>query len=59
MKIKKVISIYDKLNIRSATEKIAKEYFDTAFILLDKVNADNERKKELAQLASSLIGRDK
>jgi geranylgeranyl diphosphate synthase type II len=59
MKIKKVISIYDKLNIRIATEKIAEEYFDTAFILLDKVNVDNERKKELAQLASSLIGRDK
>jgi len=58
-KVKEVLSIYDQLNIRAETEKIASEYISTAFELLEKVGADSERKKELAQLASSLIGRDK
>ena len=58
-KVKEVISIYDKLNIRSVTEDLANEYINTAFGLLDKVCADKERKKELTLLASSLIGRDK
>jgi geranylgeranyl diphosphate synthase type II len=58
-KVKEVLSIYDQLNIKTETENIANEYINTAFELLEKVSADKERKKELAQLASSLIGRDK
>lgn len=59
LKVKEVISIYDQLNIRSLTESLANEYFKTAFSLLENVSAVKERKEELAQVASSLIGRDK
>jgi len=58
-KVKEVISIYDQLGIRSVTEDLANEYINTAFGLLEKVSVTGERKKELTQLASSLIGRDK
>ena len=58
-KVREVLGIYDQLNIRSETESIANEYISNAFGLLEKVGAVKERKKELAQLASSLIGRDK
>jgi geranylgeranyl diphosphate synthase, type II len=59
IKIKKVIAIYDQLNIKELTENLANEYISVAFTLLDKVPVDKERKKELTQMASSLIGRDK
>jgi len=58
-KVKEVLGIYDQLNIRAVTENIANEYINSAFELLEKVGAGKERKNELAQLASSLIGRDK
>ncbi len=59
VKVKEVIAIYDQLNIRTLTETLANEYITTASKLLEKVNAQKERKRELANLASSLIGRDK
>jgi len=59
IKIKKVIAIYDQLNIKELTEKLANEYISVAFTLLDKIPVDKERKKELTQMASSLISRDK
>jgi geranylgeranyl diphosphate synthase, type II len=59
LKVKKVIDIYDQLNIRAITENLANEYINTAFVLLEKIGALKERKKELTLLASSLIGRDK
>jgi geranylgeranyl diphosphate synthase type II len=58
-KVKEVISIYDQLNIRTVTENLANDYINTALKLLKKVCTDSERKKELTQVASSLIGRDK
>jgi geranylgeranyl diphosphate synthase, type II len=58
-KVKKVIEIYDQLNIKAATENLANDYINTAFSLLEKIGADKERKKELATVAGSLIGRDK
>jgi geranylgeranyl diphosphate synthase type II len=59
VKVKEVIAIYDQLNIRSLTETLANEYITTASKLLEKVNAQKERKRELSNLTSSLIGRDK
>jgi geranylgeranyl diphosphate synthase type II len=56
-KIKKVIDIYDKLNIRDVTEVMAYDYINTAFGFLQKVNVDETRKKEMTNLAISLIGR--
>jgi len=59
IKIKQVISIYDELNIREVTETLANDFFDKAFSLLQKVGVDDNRKKELTDLASSLIGRNR
>ena len=56
-KIKMVTEIYDHLNIRMITEKLASDYIITAFSFLDKVNVTDERKDEMLQIAKSLIGR--
>ena len=58
-KVKKVVDLYDQLNIKSVTENLANDYINTAFSLLEKINMDNERKKELELISGSLIGRDK
>jgi geranylgeranyl diphosphate synthase type II len=57
-KVRKVVGVYDQLNIRSITENLATEYINVAFSLLEKISVDRERKKELTLIASSLIGRD-
>jgi geranylgeranyl diphosphate synthase type II len=58
-KVKKVIDLYDQLNIKAVTENLANDYINEAFSLLEKIGVVKERKKELAQVASSLIGRDR
>jgi geranylgeranyl diphosphate synthase type II len=58
-KVKTVVDLYDQLKVRSATEEIAGNYIKTAFKLLEKVGVKKERKEELAQMVSSLIGRHK
>jgi len=58
-KVKRIISLYNQLNIREITEKLANEYIDRAFSLLEKVSVEYKRKKELENIASSLIGRDR
>ena len=57
-KVKKVVEIYDSLNIKSISENLANDYINIAFNLLNEVNAKKERKEELVNLANSLIGRD-
>jgi geranylgeranyl diphosphate synthase, type II len=57
-KVKEVISLYDELNIRDITEIQAHDYINKAFGFLQKVAVDEERKKEMTNLAISLIGRD-
>lgn len=59
IKVRKVVELYDQLNIKIITEKLANDYINTAFSLLDKIRVIRERKKELDNIASSLIGRDK
>ncbi len=58
-KVKEVIEIYDKLNIKTLTEKLANELIEVAFSQLNKINVKKERKAEIEQIAISLIGRDK
>jgi geranylgeranyl diphosphate synthase type II len=58
-KVKKVISLFDQLNIKEITETLANDFIDRAFSLLRKVSVDEIRKKELENIASSLIGRDR
>jgi geranylgeranyl diphosphate synthase type II len=59
IKVKKVIDLYDQLNIKVITENLAHDYINTSFSMLEKIGVDKERKTELTQLASSLIGRSK
>lgn len=59
LKIKTVMDIFDQLNIRSTTENLANEYITKSLSQLEKVSADRERKSELYQIATSLIGRSK
>ena len=56
-KIKKVIEIFDQLNIKDTTEILAYDYINKAFGYLQKVSVDETRKKEMTNLAISLIGR--
>jgi geranylgeranyl diphosphate synthase type II len=58
-KIKKVVNIYNQLNIKEITETLANEYINKAFSFLSQVNATEKRKKELTDIASSLIGRER
>jgi geranylgeranyl diphosphate synthase type II len=58
-KVKKVVSLFDQLNIKEITETLANDFIDRAFSLLRKVSIDDIRKKELENIASSLIGRDR
>jgi geranylgeranyl diphosphate synthase, type II len=58
-KVNEVIDLYDQLNIRNLTENLANEHINIAFSLLDKVSVKKERKEEITQIATSLIGRDK
>jgi geranylgeranyl diphosphate synthase type II len=58
-KVKKVVSILDQLNIKEITENLANDYIKRAFSLLLNVNVDGKRKKELTDIASSLIGRSR
>jgi geranylgeranyl diphosphate synthase, type II len=57
-KVRNVTEIYDQLNIRNISEQVANDYINTAFSLLGKVGATNDRKTELVNIANSLIGRD-
>lgn len=57
-KVKKVVAIYEKLNVREDTETAAHDYINKAFSYLQKVSVDEARKKEMTNLAISLIGRD-
>ena len=59
IKVKKVIDLYDQLNIKTITENLANDYINIAFSVLDKIGAVKERKNELVQITCSLIGRNR
>jgi geranylgeranyl diphosphate synthase type II len=56
-KVKKTLEIYDKLNLKAITEKLAAEYFEKAYEMLEKVDVAKEKKEELTAMAESLVGR--
>jgi geranylgeranyl diphosphate synthase type II len=58
-KVKQVVEIYDSLNISDLTEKLAGEYIKTALDVLEKIEAPESRKNEMAAFAATLIGREK
>ena len=59
IKVRRVIDLYDELNIRAVTENIVFNYINTAMGLLEKTSVVRERKEELTLLAGSLIGRER
>ncbi|MCU0455380.1 MAG: polyprenyl synthetase family protein [Bacteroidales bacterium] len=56
-KISRVKAIFEELDIKDITEILAYDYINKAFGFLQKVNVDESRKKEMTNLAISLIGR--
>jgi geranylgeranyl diphosphate synthase, type II len=57
-KVRKVTELYEQLNLKEITETLAYDYINKAFEFLQKVSVDESRKKEMTNLAISLIGRD-
>lgn len=53
-KIEAVTEIYNQLRIKEKTEEKVKEYYQKAIEMLDRVQADTDRKKELYVLAKQL-----
>lgn len=59
-KIKTVVRIYDKLGIKEITQNKIVEYFNEAFIYLEKVSVNSEKKQELSYfIKNNLINRVK
>jgi geranylgeranyl diphosphate synthase type II len=56
-KIKTVMEIYDNLNIKSITEKLANDYISRSLDHLLNTMPGNERKGELTRFANSLLNR--
>lgn len=56
-KIEAVKAIYDSLGIRLLAENLSYDYINKAFESLEAVNVSHERKAEIKQLATNLIGR--
>jgi geranylgeranyl diphosphate synthase, type II len=58
-KIKQVIKIYNKLEIRKETENLIREYHNKALICLNSLSLAPERKKILIEFADTLMKREK
>jgi len=58
-KIKTVMEIYDQLSIKSITENLANDYITKSLSHLEKVKVNKERKREMYQMAASLVDRKK
>jgi geranylgeranyl diphosphate synthase type II len=57
-KIKAVTSLYDRLDIRSHTEKAMRTYYEEAVQALKKVSVSEEKKRELFVFAENLLYRE-
>ena len=58
-KVRKVVEIYQHLNIRKQTEKHIAEYFEKALASLDNVEVDPNRKLILQEFAHKLLNRER
>jgi geranylgeranyl pyrophosphate synthase len=56
-KIKNVLDIYQRLQIRQQVEKRVAEYFEKALTVLETINVAADRKQYVEQFAAKLIGR--
>jgi len=58
-KVAKILSFYNKLEIKKLAEKLVQSYFDKARISLDNVQIPENKKLVLRELADSLMKREK
>lgn len=58
-KVSEVMKIYEEIKVKDNAEKMVKDYIGKAFICLEQCSAARERKKELTELANSMIGRER
>lgn len=58
-KIREVTGIFDVLHVREIIEKVIREYYDQALVILKQLNRDEERKAELYNFASFLLTRQR
>jgi geranylgeranyl diphosphate synthase type II len=58
-KIEAVISLFNKLNVKEATEERIQRFYRRAMENLDDLNRPEERKRELFSFASSLMNRNR
>ncbi len=58
-KIREVTGIFDALHVREIIEKVIREYYDQALVILKQLNRDEERKAELYNFASFLLTRQR
>ena len=56
-KIEAVTKIYDRLDLKTKSEKLISDYYEKAMGCLDKVSIIDERKTELLILAKNLTSR--
>lgn len=58
VKVRKVLDIYEKLNVRKVAEDIIAQYYETAMNTLQAINIPEERKTVLRDLSNALLKRD-
>jgi len=58
IKIKLMKNIFDRLDVKRHGQELISEYFSKAFSTLEKINADEERKKVLRDYVEGLRGRE-
>jgi geranylgeranyl diphosphate synthase type II len=58
-KIKRVLEIYDQVNIKLISDNLVADYLKTALGFLERTGVPQERKEELVQMTESLAERDR
>ena len=56
-KIKAVLNIYNKLNIKQLTEQKIESYFQKCREVFQLISVENERKKQLLEISNSMLNR--
>ncbi len=57
-KVRLVLGIFEKLNVRKVTEEIIEQYYHTAMSTLQQIDIPDERKNVLRDLANAMLKRD-
>ena len=58
-KVREITAIFDQLKVKDSVEEMIKTYYDSALESLKALNTADEKKTELFNFASDLMGREK